>query len=96
MTHSKTWEFSSLAKKHIKEYKKKNDSKSTIRIKELMIDINNNGPLIGEGKPEKLKHHLKGYFSRRIDKTNRLVYKETETGYYVLSCKYHYPKEADI
>ena len=33
----------------------------------------------GIGKPEPLKNNLSGWWSRRIDDVNRIVYKEKET-----------------
>ena len=47
-------------------------------------------PFSGLGKPEPLKHELKGYWSRRITKEHRLVYKVTDTAVIIISCKYHY------
>lgn len=44
----------------------------------------------GLGKPEPLKHELKGYWSRRITDEHRLVYKVTETEIIILSCRFHY------
>ena len=47
-------------------------------------------PFSGMGKPEPLKHQLKGYWSRRIDKVHRLVYSVTEDTIIVVACKWHY------
>ena len=47
-------------------------------------------PFSGTGKPEALKHELKGCWSRRIDQEHRLVYKVTETQIILLACRYHY------
>ena len=47
-------------------------------------------PFSGIGKPKPLKHQLKGYWSRRINKEDRLVYKVTENAIIIISCKYHY------
>jgi toxin YoeB len=47
-------------------------------------------PFSGIGKPEPLKHQLKGYWSRRINDEHRLVYKITETEIIIISCKFHY------
>ncbi len=44
----------------------------------------------GIGKPEPLKHELKGYWSRRINDEHRLVYKATDEQIIIVSCKYHY------
>jgi toxin YoeB len=47
-------------------------------------------PFEGLGKPEPLKGTLQGYWSRRIDEQNRLVYQVNETSIVIISCKYHY------
>jgi len=65
------------------------DKKVYIKIITLIKDINRNS-FIGLGKPEALKHQLKGYWSRRITDEHRLVYKVTETSIIIASCKYHY------
>ena len=54
-------------------------------IKEVMRD-----PIKGIGKPEPLKHELKGCWSRRIDQEHRLVYQITEDKIRILACRYHY------
>jgi len=47
-------------------------------------------PFMGIGKPEPLKHELKGCWSRRITDEHRLVYKVTDDAIAIISCKYHY------
>ncbi len=47
-------------------------------------------PFSGIGKPEPLKHELKGYWSRRINDEHRLVYKVTDDAISIVSCKHHY------
>jgi toxin YoeB len=47
-------------------------------------------PFDGIGKPEPLKENLSGYWSRRIDETNRLVYQVIDEYVTVISCRYHY------
>ena len=44
----------------------------------------------GIGKPEPLKNELAGIWSRRIDDTNRLVYRVTNSQIEVVQCKGHY------
>ncbi|MEY2856071.1 MAG: hypothetical protein RLZZ74_380 [Cyanobacteriota bacterium] len=65
------------------------DKKIHLKIIELIKDINRH-PFQGLGKPEALKHDLSGYWSRRIDREHRLVYKVTNEEIIILSCKYHY------
>ena len=66
------------------------DKKTLKRINRLLDDIKRNDPFIGIGKPEPLKENLYGFWSRRIDDTNRLVYAVDEVYITVISCRYHY------
>jgi len=81
-------EFSVLAHSQL-EYWKTNDKKIYSRIERLVDNILIS-PYSGIGKPEPLKHELAGYWSRRITKEHRLVYKITGISIIVVSCKYHY------
>ena len=54
-------------------YWQKQDKKTLKRINILINDIKRN-PFDGIGKPEPLKENLSGYWSRRIDDKNRVVY----------------------
>ncbi|MBR6096475.1 MAG: Txe/YoeB family addiction module toxin [Oscillospiraceae bacterium] len=67
------------------------DKKTVKRINRLIEDIARNG--YGDiGKPEGLKHDLTGWWSRRIDEENRLVYRITDDGTTaeIAQCKGHY------
>lgn len=65
------------------------DKKTLKRINQLLRDIERNG-YSGIGKPEPLKSDLTGYWSRRIDESNRIVYKITDGVIEILQCKSHY------
>lgn len=65
------------------------DKKTLKRINQLLADIKRNG-FIGMGKPEPLKENLSGYWSRRIDDTNRLVYRIADDYVEIVQCKGHY------
>ncbi len=65
------------------------DKKIYARIIELIKDILRS-PFSGIGKPEPLKHQLKGLWSRRITKEHRLVYKVQNEEIIIYSCKFHY------
>ena len=65
------------------------DKKKIKRINELMKDIKRS-PFEGLGDPEPLKHNWSGYWSRRIDKEHRLVYKVDESGLSLAQCRFHY------
>ena len=65
------------------------DKKVLKRVNLLIKDIRRN-PFDGVGKPEPLKNNLSGWWSRRIDETNRIVYYEQDGIIYVVSCRGHY------
>ena len=65
------------------------DKKTLKRINTLLKDINRS-PFEGIGKPEPLKGNHSGYWSRRIDDTNRLVYKISDNTIEIYQCKGHY------
>ena len=65
------------------------DKKTLKRINVLIKDIQRN-LFEGIGKPEALKGNLSGYWSRRIDEVNRIVYKEKDGAVIIASCKGHY------
>lgn len=67
------------------------DKKTLKRINLLLTECCRQ-PFEGTGKPEALVGHLAGYWSRRIDQTNRLVYRADEHAVVVVSCRYHYEK----
>ncbi|GAB1409023.1 Txe/YoeB family addiction module toxin [Desulfovibrionales bacterium] len=56
----------------------------------LLKDIVRNHPFDGLGKPEPLKGNLSGFWSRRIDGYNRLVYRIEGDVCQVIQCKGHY------
>ena len=64
------------------------DKKTLRRINKLISDVKRS-PFEGIGKPEPLKENLSGFWSRRIDDTNRLVYAVDDTAITVISCRYH-------
>ena len=65
------------------------DKKKLKRINKLIADTKRK-PFEGMGKPESLKENLSGFWSRRIDETNRLVYAVDDTYVTIISCRYHY------
>ncbi len=85
--------FSATAWEQYKEWLKL-DKKLTIRIHELIKAIRRD-PFTGIGKPEALRQNLKGYWSRRINKEHRIIYRIVEDSNRVkraeiLTCKFHY------
>jgi len=65
------------------------DKKTLKRINNLIADVKRS-PFAGIGKPEPLKENLSGFWSRRIDDTNRLVYAVDDIAITVITCRYHY------
>ena len=59
------------------------------RINRLIMETRGN-PFKGVGGPEPLRHNWKGYWSRRINKEHRLVYKSKEDQLLIAQCRYHY------
>ena len=80
--------FSSAAWDHYL-YWQTTDKKILKRINLLIKDIKRT-PYEGIGKPEALKHHLRGYWSRRISEEHRIIYKEFEHGITFVQMRYHY------
>ena len=72
-------------------YWQETDKRMLRRINRMIEDIERNG-YSGIGKPEGLKRELSGWWSRRIDEENRLVYRITEDGTAaeIAQCKGHY------
>ena len=70
-------------------YWQSQDRKTLKRINKLISDTQRT-PFEGIGKPEPLKENLSGFWSRRIDETNRLVYVVDKNQLTVISCRYHY------
>ena len=76
------------------EYWLEHDSDVANKIKELLRSIKQT-PFKGLGKPEPLKHNLKGFWSRRITGEHRLVYQITGTKGLdikcsIIQCRFHY------
>ena len=59
------------------------------KINQLIRDILRD-PFDGLGKPEPLKEDLSGFWSRRIDEENRLIYAVEQDAVVLISCKGHY------
>jgi toxin YoeB len=65
------------------------DKKTLKRINKLVKDTMRQ-PFGGIGKPEPLRENLSGFWSRRIDDTNRLIYAVDDDFITIISCRYHY------
>ncbi|GHV01577.1 Txe/YoeB family addiction module toxin [Clostridia bacterium] len=65
------------------------DRKTLKRINALLKDMDRN-PFVGLGKPEPLTGDLQGFWSRRIDETNRIIYKVADGQLIIVQCSGHY------
>ncbi len=72
-------------------YWQNNDKKILKKLNSLLEDMRRN-PHEGLGKPEPLKGNLSGFYSRRIDKEHRLVYKVEQQMIFIASVRGHYEK----
>ncbi|MBN9294315.1 MAG: Txe/YoeB family addiction module toxin [Flavobacteriia bacterium] len=70
-------------------YWQQNDKKTLKKINNLIKEIQRT-PFTGIGNPEPLKHSLSGWWSRRINLEDRLVYKVEEESIILLQCRKHY------
>lgn len=71
------------------QYWQGQDRKTLKRINALIQDCLRS-PFAGIGKPEPLRENLSGFWSRRIDETNRLVYTAEAGELVIIACRYHY------
>lgn len=71
------------------EYWASNNLKVLKKVIEL-IHFCRKSPFDGLGKPEPLRHNLKGYWSRRINDEHRLIYKVDDEKITIISCRDHY------
>ena len=65
------------------------DKKTLRRINQLIRDAERD-PFRDLGKPEPLKENLQGWWSRRINETDRLVYRVRDGALEIIQCRTHY------
>jgi len=65
------------------------DRKTLKRLNQLIVAAARD-PFAGIGKPEALRGDLSGYWSRRIDEANRLVYRANDAELVIIACRFHY------
>jgi len=70
-------------------YWQSQDKKTLKRINEIIKDIDRQ-PFFGIGKPEPLKGDRKGFWSRRIDESNRIIYQIEQEKIIIVQCGGHY------
>ncbi len=64
--------------------------KKTLKKINHLIDNTLRSPFDGLGKPEPLKENYAGFWSRRIDEKNRLIYTVTDMNIAIIGCRFHY------
>ena len=81
------------ATEHIAKHRKSGDKANIRKIETILIELTEH-PYTGTGKPEQLKYSLAGYWSRRINRTDRLIYSVSENTVTVevVSAMGHYEK----
>lgn len=78
-----TVEISSNARKELLMHFRSGNKSSIRKIEQIFHELSIN-PYEGTGNPEPLKYHLTGYWSRRINKKDRIIYKVYEDRVVVL------------
>ncbi|MEV0327096.1 Txe/YoeB family addiction module toxin [Micromonospora echinospora] len=71
------------------QYLSHTDQELLKRINDLVADVIRNG-YEGIGKPKPLRGELSGFWSRRIDREHRMVYRITKDDVEIIACRYHY------
>lgn len=82
-----------LAQKHLKQHYRSGDKASIKKIEKILLELSET-PYTGVGNPEALKYELTGFWSRRINQKDRLIYKVEENivTVFVISAMGHYDK----
>ena len=80
-----------LAQKHLRQHYKSGDKGSIKKIEKILLELSET-PYVGTGNPELLKYDLAGFWSRRINQKDRLIYKVEEdiVTVFVISAMGHY------
>jgi len=80
-----------LAQNHIEKFYKAGNKGNIKKIEKILLELSET-PYSGTGQPEQLKYELTGYWSRRINQKDRIVYRVEEqiVMVYVVSAMGHY------
>jgi len=70
-------EFDDIARKDLKNHYKSGNKATIKKIEKILLELTET-PFLGEGQPEELKHNLNGYWSRRINQKDRMIYRVEE------------------
>ncbi len=72
------------------EYLRTRDKILHKNLCKILKEMQRKDPSVGLGKPEPLKHNLKGLWSRRISQRDRLIYKFDQKYIYIFAIGGHY------
>ena len=78
-----TLEISSKARKELQGHYRSGNKSVIRKIEQIFLELSNT-PYEGTGNPEALKYELAGYWSRRINKKDRIIYRVYEERVFVL------------
>lgn len=81
--------YTEVAKMDLAKWKRLKNKQILKKIEILILKIKQN-PYSGIGKPELMRNNLKGYWSRRINKEHRIVYRVADNIIYINSLFGHY------
>lgn len=70
-------DFEDIARKDLKDHYKSGNKATIKKIEKILLELTEN-PFLGEGQPEELKHNFRGYWSRRINQRDRMIYRVEE------------------
>ena len=84
-----TLAYSEQAIKDIAFFKKYGNESIRKKIDKLLKELEEH-PSTGTGKVEQLRFDLTGFWSRRINDKDRLIYKIEDDDICILACRYHY------
>ena len=84
-------EVTKSANQDIEKHKKSGNKISIKNIAKILIDLTNN-PYEGFGNPEPLKYEYSGFWSRKINQKDRLIYRVDDevVTVFVISAMGHY------
>jgi toxin YoeB len=84
-------EFEDVARKDLKAHYKSGNKSTIKKIEKILLELTEN-PFSGEGQPEELKYDFKGFWSRRINQKDRMIYlvEEDIVTVFVISAMGHY------
>jgi toxin YoeB len=70
-------EFDDIARKDLKNHYKSGNKATIKKIEKILLELTEN-PFSGAGQPEELKYDFNGYWSRRINQKDRMIYRVEE------------------